>query len=244
MSATPYVPLVARAVASSSGAGATSYLVPLDVGTPAQRLHLLLATAHSGLLLPTECSDPFVCYNASASTTLERDLPTWTSAPTTTSQWGDDGTATYTWTEFVGLASERADDSAAPAPPPPSSRVDVTLRADPARIAPGRVASGTLGAADGPWAELVAPFGAAFALDLHAHTSAQPSRLLLGPFNGSAAGSRAVQWSYQQLRPPFGLTLFRPSVCGASLLGDSVSALWPATIDTAEPCLVLSLIHI
>ena len=215
----------------SSSASGTRYLIPLDVGTPPQQTLVALSTAHAGLYLfdatRGACFPSAQCFNASASTSLERmhSIVSIDNAPV----WSD--------VASIQLASTDAR---------PINRVSLDLLTPTATLSNPSAfgaADGILGAADSAWATLLAPYGAAFALDLRPHDSGSASRLYLGPFNRSASAglggaTRPVQWSYQQLRPPFGVEMFAPSVCGARLLGGS-TAFWPATIDTSEACLVL-----
>ena len=218
--------------------GGTGYLLPIDVGTPRERALVWLATTAEGLLLRGSCDDrsPGWCFHASLASSSLEDIV------------GDEargyrpeleGVSSW-WTDDVVLPARREDAEAEHDGSLPYERVALGLLAPPQWAEVGG-AAGVLGAACGPWRDLIAPYGFAFALDLHAHTSDSPSRLHLGPFNNSrgllgAAGP--IQWGYMQVRPPIAVDLFEPSICGASLLG-TTSGHWPAIVNTSEPCLVL-----
>ena len=213
----PQLEVVLQAQPFSTTASGTRYLLPLAVGTPPQQTFVWLSTAHTGFCLfdttSSTCFPSAQCFNASASTSLE--LVSIDIAPV--------------WSDVASIQDSSADT-------PPTNRVVLDLLTPTFSLSMPEAfgaADGILGAANGAWETLLAPYGATFALDLRRHDSPTASRLYLGPFNHSTAAGprgavRPVQWSYQQLRPPFGIEMFVPSVCGARLLGGA-TAFWPAT---------------
>ena len=223
----------------------------LDTGS-----HLLLIRdAGLGACTTSDAPADGSCFNSSASSTISALSPGLSSNRRPLQYYVDvdiEVIGPYTpaedYVSFAGLSPSSSSSSA-------QSQVHIALlkgsdNENPAeRVGPARSlpyfwgdADGVLGASHStvnanPIEYLLQPHGKVFALDFNPTAS---SSLLLGgsyapPTDEDTAESVpvvGVEWSEVQQRPGYQqLTLFEPTVCGASLLGET-STHWAAIVDT------------